>query len=37
MVYQINKRTNIDNRKHALLITSPSGGKTTVKNGIKRR
>ncbi len=36
IVYRINRKTNIDNRKHMLAITAPSGGKTTIKNQIKR-
>ncbi len=34
--YKINKNTIIDNRKHGLIISPPSGGKTTIKNQIKR-
>jgi hypothetical protein len=34
--YKINKKTHIDNRKHILGITAPSGGKSTTKNQIKR-
>lgn len=34
--YKISLKTKIDNRYHMLGISSPSGGKTTIKNQIKR-
>ena len=34
--YKINIKTKIDNRTHMCIASSPSGGKTTTKNQIKR-
>lgn len=34
--YRINRKTKIDNRKHLLIFTSPSGGKSTTKTQIRR-
>ncbi len=36
ITYKINSRTRADNRSNGLIITEAGGGKTTIKNSIKR-